>query len=353
MPKRFILIGAGVFVFVVLCLEYFNMPLNYINCKITNVESIRTTPGLWDSTKNQEFIEYFYPGDTDFFSSSRIFNGDERTWEEMAEAIKAYYQKNIKNVQKWSLGPEESQAVFTMNIIHHMWGKGPYSKTNGEYGGVMINPYVPDSRAFFDSPYRYKSLNRVYPGDFIHAKYGECSDYAMLLYMMLFELGYDVKIVAARDHIYTEVVINNKNYVYDSMYNFVFQGSNASFLNIDKDTKSTYLLFPYRGSHKNDKKIYRSESGQRRYYYLLTRGTVEKSKPFVPMSLNKAQHWHDLNYVPFDAWLAWGAQFSKEKVKWFISDRLFDDARVQLGVYEKLCKYESCEELVSLKQQLL
>lgn len=327
--------------------------LKYFNCHVSNVESLRIPPGLWDRTKNQEFIEYYYPDDIDFFSSDRIFNGDEDTWVKMAEAIKGYYQKNIKQIEKWSLDSDKSLAAFTMNIIHHLWGKGPYNKANGEYGGVMINPYVPSARSFGNSPYKYKSLDKVYPSDYLHAKYAECSDYAMLLYMMLFELGYDVKIVAARDHIYTEVIIDNKAYVYDAMYNFIFQGSNLDFLNIADDKKNIYFLFPYRGSYKNDDKVYRTESGHRRYYYLLTRGTIEQSKGFIPASLNHARRWHDINYVPFEAWLAWGAQFSREKVEWFITDQLFDDARAQLQVYKRLCKYESCVDLVSLERQLL
>ena len=186
-----------------------------------------------------------------------------------------------------------------MNVIHHLWATGPQDPDS--FGGLMINPHVPEIRRFKDPPFDLPVLAEIYASDFIAGKYAECGDYAMLLYMTLFVSDYKARLVAASDHIYVEVTIDDQAYVLDAMHNLVFFSKNEEFLKQGNSNKGPYLLFPLRGSNPLDHSTYRAKRGQRRVFYVMTCGRMKPRKVLNPKPLNKAIEWLSLNKVPFEA----------------------------------------------------
>lgn len=176
-----------------------------------------------------------------------------------------------------------------MNFVHSMLPYGPYDKPS-DGGGVNINCSFPPEVTFKGKTYtNCPMLKETTLKNYISSPYANCIDYSVMLHKFFLHLGLNDQVIVTPDHVYNELTFNNKKYIFDATHNIVVAASNSDFMNPKLDKKMQYYLLPLSGSRAKSKN-FRPERGQRRYFYILTRGRIEKRSSAVPTLINEKEN---------------------------------------------------------------
>jgi hypothetical protein len=253
-----------------------------------------------DPYVNLTLHELQSPVYSEIFDKQNVFTGAETTWAELYTAAHNRYLLYKTQLQTdWGLAEPELEIAFYLNVVANLFPFGDVRAPDGTYSRpacIFHNKYLTAEQGVLTSNGVTYKLPRIYPADYLRATFGCCNDFALLLYMLLKQAGFDANMTGTYGHIYVEVTFPSTRWVADSTFNFMTKQSNRSFLQQRLDRESVYYVFPYLQADPTHPQ-YRQRAATRRHIYLLNRGRTDRLQPRDFPKWNRFDEWMALGYV--------------------------------------------------------
>ena len=269
---------------IVLCAVLFLFSLSEVQAQKLTAQKkpavVNKYKSFLKSAKELIIYNHYTTNYESIFAKENIFDGREETFQAMYMKIKKHFQNHKKQLEtEWNLKGKLLEAAFILNVVNNMYGLGE----EGKSASVFANKH--NTRGNRNKKTGYLTLQCATAKDYLKSDYGDCNDYAMMMYIFLNLAGIENRQVGPPDHIYNEVKINGKYYIFDALYLFFTQMDNEKFLHQSPGKKVIYHTFYLDGSNPLSKH-FRKKRGAMRMYYFLSRGRTShlKSKDY--------SHWN-------------------------------------------------------------
>lgn len=230
-----------------------------------------------------------------------VFTGQETTFFQMNVQIESnfsIYAEELEN--QWQMSGDLLKAAFIMNAINFLLPIGD-ELTNGRKTEIDVfhNPNISEERGERLASDGIWSISTAKPFDYLNAFGASCNDFAMLMYIFLNMNGIENRQVGDESHIYNEVYIGDRTYIFDALNNFYTEMSISEFLNQDVKEPVTYMVFPQAATSATSPKLYRPHRMKARFLHFINYGRTTKYQQ------KDYSHWNQ-----FERWIR------EDKVSW-------------------------------------
>jgi hypothetical protein len=160
------------------------------------------------------------------FDRKRVFQGSERTTEQVASALSSYYDALApKLARTWpTLSSDKLKAVFLINVAHQLWHYGNFDRL-GVIGCVGAHERIraADADGRIEQAFGGPIFTRTPRdwSDYIQSPIGCCSDQAFFLRVFLERFGLPTRRVYVPGHVTTEVNLDGSWQVVDATTNVI------------------------------------------------------------------------------------------------------------------------------------
>lgn len=276
-----------VFCVIFLCAVSFDLSRNTCQSQASESKTNHKVGNKYDSfyqsAKEMTIHNYYNTNYNDIFSKENIFHGQAESFKEMSDEINTQLKRYKGQLEdEWNFDDKILKAVFIMNVVNNMFALGE----EGGMASVFSNKNITNGNLSNTS--NYPALQCATVNDYFASDFGDCNDYAMMMYVLLNIAGIENRQVGPQDHIYNEVKVNNKYYIFDALYLFFTQMDNEKFLHQSPGEKAVYNTFYLDGSNPLSEG-FRKKRGAMKIYYLLSRG---RTSHFTSKDYS---HWNRFN----------------------------------------------------------
>jgi len=277
--KKYLLFGIIAF-----CTTLFLFFISDVQAQKLNIpkksEALKNYKSFFKSAVDLIIYNHYTTNYENIFAKENIFDGREETFQAMFLKIKKQFKKYKKQlIVEWNLKGKLLEAAFILNVVNNMYGLGE----EGKSASVFANKN--NTRGNRNKKTGYLSLQCATAKDYLKSDYGDCNDYAMMMYIFLNLAGIENRQVGTPDHIYNEVKINGKYYIFDALYLFFTQMDNEKFLHQSPGKRVVYHTFYLDGANPLSKH-FRTNRGAMRMYYFLSQGRT------IHLESKDFSHWN-------------------------------------------------------------